>query len=63
MPHSVAQRQRDYRSRGKPLSLTLRDPEAIRALDKLAKIHGSQRAAIEAALIAANRSGQNHHLR
>lgn len=48
-----AERQAAFRAAGRPLSVTLRDPKAIKALDKLTAKHGTVRAAVEAALVHA----------
>lgn len=48
-----AKSMRKFRSKGKFISLTLVDPEAVEILERLHAKHGSIRAAIEAALISA----------
>ncbi|MDQ3159443.1 MAG: hypothetical protein M3Q51_00280 [Pseudomonadota bacterium] len=51
-----AQRQAAYRAAGRAVSITLRDPAAIKALDKLAAKHGGVTAAVTHALHAATRA-------
>jgi hypothetical protein len=51
-PQSNADRMRASRARGRPIAITLRDPEAIAALARAAAVSGGIRHGIEAALIA-----------
>ena len=46
-----AQRQAAHRDTGRQIACVLRDPKAIKALDKLAAKHGGVTAAVTAALI------------
>ena len=50
-----AARQAAFRESGKQVSVVLRDPAAIRALEELAIKHGGVAAAISFALIAASK--------
>jgi hypothetical protein len=50
--HTRTARTRALRSRGLPLSETLKDPAAIAELERLRAVHGSRRAALEAVLLA-----------
>lgn len=50
-PKTGAERQKSYRDSGRQLATVIRDPKAINALDRLTAAHGSQRAAVEFALI------------
>lgn len=52
-PRTAADRQRDYRESGRALATVIKDPVAIDALDRLTAAHGTQRAAVESALIDA----------
>lgn len=45
-----ATRQAKHRAKGRPVSFTITDPEAIVALALLAKVHGGVKAAITHAL-------------
>lgn len=51
-PKTPAQRQAAYAASGRAIACVIRDPAAIAALDKLAKLHGGVTAAITAALHA-----------
>lgn len=51
-PKTGAQRQAAYASRGRQIACVLRDPDALKALDKLAAKHGGVTAAVTAALLA-----------
>lgn len=47
-----ATRQAKHRARGRPVSLTITDPDAIVALTKLVEVHGGVKAAITYAVKA-----------
>lgn len=47
-----AQRNADWRKKGKQIAVVLQDPEAIKQLDKLAARLGGYRRAIEALALA-----------
>lgn len=49
---------RNYRESGRPVYVVLKDKKAIEALDHLIMRHGSQRAAIEAALLLLEKQAQ-----
>ena len=49
-----AERQAALRDKGRQIAVVLRDPKAIKALDRLAKQYGGVTAAIHAALLAAS---------
>lgn len=51
-----AQRQAALRAQGRQVAVVLRDPKAIKALDKLVAQHGGVTAAITHALHAASRA-------
>lgn len=51
-----ASRQAAYVARGRQISVVLTDPKAIRSLDRLAKAHGGNKAAITHALHAASKA-------
>lgn len=51
-PKTPAQRKAASVARGRQISVVLRDPSAIAALDKLTKLHGGVTAAVTAALHA-----------
>lgn len=53
MAKTSAERKAASAARGRQVSVILRDPSAIAALDKLATLHGGVTAAITAALHAA----------
>lgn len=48
--YTKADRQAALRARGRRLNAVLTNPQAIARLDELRAVHGSERAAIEAAL-------------
>lgn len=52
-PKTPAQRQATYVATGRQIACVLRDPKAIKALDKLAAKHGGVTAAVSAALVHA----------
>jgi len=55
-PKTGAQRQASLRAQGRQIAVLLRDPKAIKALDKLAAQHGGVTAAVTYALHAATRA-------
>ena len=52
-PKTPAQRQAAYVASGRQIACVLRDPKAIKALDKLTATHGGVTAAVTFALHAA----------
>lgn len=48
-----SERMAKHRAKGRNIGVVLTDPDAIKALDKLAKAHGGIKAAIEYALTQA----------
>jgi len=55
IPTGNATRQAKHRAKGRPVSFTLTDPDAIRNLEALAIKHGGLKAAIEHALRSAKK--------
>jgi len=55
-PKTGAERQAAHRAKGRQVAVVLRDPKAIKALDKLAAQHGGVTAAVTFALHAASRA-------
>jgi len=51
-PKTGAERQAAHRAKGRQVAVVLRDPKAIKALDKLAAQHGGVTAAVTYALHA-----------
>lgn len=49
-PKTGAERQAAHRAKGRQVAVVLRDPKAIKALDKLAAKHGGVTAAVTYAL-------------
>lgn len=52
-PKPSTERQAAYRAQGRQIAVVLRDPKAIKALDRLAEKHGGVTAAVHAAILAA----------
>ncbi len=55
-PKTGAERQAAYAATGRAIACVIRDPAAIKALDKLAAKHGGVTAAVTHALHAATRA-------
>ena len=55
-PKTGAERQAALRDKGRQIAVVLRDPKAIKALDKLVARHGGVTAAVTFALHAASKA-------
>ena len=51
-PKPSTERQAAYRAQGRQIAVVLRDPKAIKALDRLSEKHGGVTAAVHAALLS-----------
>lgn len=60
-PKTGAQRQAALRDKGRQIAVVLRDPKAIRALDRLTAKHGGVTAAVTFALHAASSKAKPPH--
>jgi len=52
-PKTGAKRQAEFRAKGRQIAVVIRDPEALKALDRLSAEHGGVTAAVTFALHAA----------
>ena len=59
-PKTPAERKAASVARGRQIAVVLRDPVAIKALDKLTAKHGGVTAAVTAALHAASRNSSTN---